>query len=41
MSLKYQPSEEDVKLVENNIDKFKNLTLIFSNEHLRKIKERN
>ncbi len=39
MSLKYKPSEEDIKTIKDNLNKFKGLTLVFSGECLRLIKE--
>jgi hypothetical protein len=39
LSLKYKPSENDIKIIKDNIDKFKDLKLIFSNEKLELIKE--
>lgn len=39
MSLKYTPSDEDIKAVKDNMDKFKDLKLVFSGEQLKVIKE--
>lgn len=39
LSLKYKPSEENIETIKDNFDKFKDITLVFSNEHLEKINE--
>lgn len=39
LSLKYRPSETDIKTIKDNVDKFKQLKLDFTNEKLEKIKE--
>ena len=39
MSLIYRPSEEEIKKIEDNFDKFKNIKLTFYNETFEKIKE--
>jgi hypothetical protein len=39
LSLKYKPTEDDINIIKKNIDQFKDINLIFSNETLKKIKE--
>ena len=39
MSLKYKPSKEDINTIEDNLDMFKGLELVFSGERLAVIKE--
>lgn len=39
MSLKYKPTESDIKTIKDNLDLFKNIRLQFSEEKLREIKE--
>lgn len=39
MSLKYKPSKNDVATIQDNVESFKKLTLVFSDEKLKKIKE--
>ncbi len=39
LSLKYNPSEEDIKTITKNLKLFKDIKLIFSGEKLKKIKE--
>lgn len=39
LSLKYQPSKEDINIIKDNLDLFKKIKLKFSNEHLDVVEE--
>ncbi|PPD55550.1 MAG: hypothetical protein CTY12_00810 [Methylotenera sp.] len=39
LSLKYQPSKEEIELIKDNLNKFKGLELVFSNERMKVIDE--